>query len=255
MQVLLREDDRTQFFDMLSSGLTSVEYAEHTEHGKGKWYVRAKLERFSRACLGKRLNLESVYDEEMVLAGRPASRELEFVNATDRGLMILVLPTSWSNKDILKMARSMDAHGVGSDATVAKAFEQSIQHGSDGLQVLHLDPREDVCLAEGKECSWVKCTLSYEMGGEARVVLVTAEAEIIAVWDSRIIRDRTRLTVLPGRFSKGAMPLLGLYNVADLAREGCVRSSLKMTLVAVAKGLVEHQDRGQQAPVSTVTSG
>lgn len=214
-----------------------------------------RMDRFFQACLGRKVKLGSPYHQEVMASGRPGKRELEFVNATGRALVLLVLPTSWSNKAVLKVARGMEAQGVEADAAIARAVEQSIHHYEPMNPILlNLGPRGGEGAAEGQRCPSAECSLSGWADEEARVVLVTAEAGVIAVWDYRTVRERTRFVVLPGLFAEGTVPLLGWHDMGDLARQGCARSCLGMALVAMAKGLAGTRDGLQQSPVSTVAS-
>lgn len=288
-QILFREGSGSPW-NVLVEEKTSIERGGGKD--RGRLYVRANVDHFSQGCLGRRVHLDSPYHQETVMWGKPAKRELEFVNATSRPLIFLVLPTFWSNRAVFNTAMGLVAQGVESNLAISRAVQQSILHeaidpqflqlpakqypvkhderprqlqdhdGSGGGLDGHTDPGGSMNASE--RCPFVGCSISGWTGSDVRVALVTVDAETLAVWDYRTVRDRSRVAVLPGQFSKGMVPLLGVHRLCDL-RAGTVGigsggqcSLLHVALMAMVKGMscsrepLQQQQQHPTAPVSTV---
>lgn len=212
------------------------------------FFVRAKIDHFSQGCLAKRISLESArYEEVAWLGWRPHKKQVEFVNATDRPLIFLVLPTTWSNSTIKSVGISI-AYGVELESAISRASENSILHEATDPQLLQIPGSSTAVtgLRAGQACPFTICTLPKKTGAEARVALITADHKTVRVWDYRVVKHRTRMVVLPRQFSGGMVPLFGTYNRDELPKKVSLTS---IVLVAIAKDL---QAYGQRSPVSTV---
>lgn len=215
------------------------------------FFVRASIDHFSQGCLAKTIQPESAYHEETAIwPFRPGKRELEFVNTTDRPLVFLVMPTSWSNKATHAVAMGLAWEGLEAHVAISRAIEQSILAEATHPQILQVpcnkrkgDPRA------GQICPYATCRLAKSTGNEARVALITADSQTVAVWDYRIVRHKTRLAILPGQFSEGMIPILGEHKRDELAKGAlCL---MDVALMATVKGLRLSKTH---APVSTISS-
>ncbi|CAM9527707.1 unnamed protein product [Ectocarpus sp. 4 AP-2014] len=172
------------------------------------FFVRAKVHHFSQGCLARKLNLQNNGLNARVSFGRPSKKELEFINATDKPLMFLVLPTSFSQKAITSIVLGAEIEGVGVNVAFDRALEQAILSAATECQVVSLAPRtRGGDPAAGEECPHAFCSLSRSAGSEAMVALVTVDGSTVFVWFSCIFWDRTRYTVLPAQFSAKMNPI------------------------------------------------
>lgn len=201
--------------------------------------MRAQVDHFSQRCLAKKIQLESAIHEEPVTWpswAPPKKKQLGFVNATDRPLIFLVLPTSWSKQAILSVAMGVGFEGVEASVAISRAVEQSILTEATQPQVLQVPCTKSKGGPKvGQPFPIAMCNLPRVTGGDARVALISANNETVDVWDYRIVQQRTWVWVLPGQFSEGMLPLLGTHRRQDLALEGmCL---MNVALMATAKGL------------------
>lgn len=81
---------------------------------------------------------------------------------------------------------------------------------------------------------------------------MTGDGTLISVWDYRIVKQRTRVTVLPGRFGEGMSPQLGEHPTDGLGEQG-KNSRVRVALSAVKQHLSWSQQQ-ELAPASTITS-
>ncbi|CAN0225331.1 unnamed protein product [Scytosiphon promiscuus] len=188
---------------------TSVVYEE------GVLYIRAQFAHFSEGCLAKSTLIDNAYETERVSYGRPKQKQVEFVNATQKVLTFLVVPTSWSHSAITSFAIGVGVDGiVEANASVGRAIESHILTEAMAPQVFQIprkkrqgDPRA------GDRCTYCMCRLPESGGSEARVALVTIENGTVSVWFSVLVRERERLVVLPGQFSPDFEPSLGQHQL------------------------------------------
>ena len=210
------------------------------------FFVRASIEHFSQGCLARVLRLESPCQEE-VMTWPNRKKQIEFVNATDRTLTFLVLPTSWSISAIREVAVGIAAQGVTLDVAIKRAVEQSILAEATNPQVFQVPPlRQSEPLRAGQRCPYRTCHLANNTGSEARVVLITVDGPILTVWHSRIVPHRTRVAILPVQFSDEMTPTLGPHRYDDLATGEA--SVMNIALLAISRGLQLPVER---APVSS----
>ena len=196
--------------------------------------------------------MESAYEDLFVTwPRRPGKKELDFVNATDRALIILVLPTTWSNKAVQSVAAGVAMEHLGAHVAISNAVEQSILEEATQPQVFQVPcSRQNEPLQPGQKCPSSSCRLADSTGYEARVALITTEDNTVAVWNYRIVGHKTRVVILPGQFSEGMVPTLGRHTCDDLVQGSmCI---MNIALMALAKSL---QRNGRNAPVSTISSG
>lgn len=217
------------------------------------FFIRARIDHFSKWCLVKKIQLENAIYENPVTWpswAPPTKRQLGFVNATSRPLIFLVLPTSWTHQAILSVATGVAIEGLEVNVAVSKAAAQSILPEATHPQVLQVpctkregDPRV------GQSFPYRMCNLPKVTGSDARVALITTDSDRVQVWDYQIFQQRTWVWVLPGQFSEGMVPLLGTHVRDDLAPGAtCL---LNVALMATAKGLEPIRST---APISTISS-
>ena len=164
-------------------------------HEFGMFFMRARIYHFSQGCLAKRIQLENAIHEDTVTWpswAPPKKNQLGFVNATNKPLIFLVLPTSWSNQAILSVAMGVAFDGLEASAAISRALEQSILSEATHPQVLQVPctaRRED--LKVGQTFPFAICSLPKVARWDARVALITANSDTVEVWDYRIVQQRT----------------------------------------------------------------
>lgn len=249
MQVLWRDDSSSPWHS-LGADKTLVLFEN------GKFFVRALVDHFSQGCLAKNIQPGSPYHEEVVSGfwGSPKKGQLEFVNATSRPLIFLVMPTSVSNTALHSFDAGVSVAEGGAHISMQKAVNQSVLLEAINPQVLQVGPRSagvsDGGPRAGERCPYATCSLSKWTGREARVALITVDGNLVSVWNSRIIKQRTRVIVLPGQFVQGMLPLLGVHGTDGLV--GGVESCVKIAVSVVGKHL--GWNTLQSAPFSTIKS-
>ncbi|CAM9961212.1 unnamed protein product [Ectocarpus sp. 8 AP-2014] len=238
---VLRREQSGEPWNSLSDEETTV------VEENGVFFMRAQFKHFTEGCLAKNLLLDNAVQTEVVRLGRPRKKQLEFINATNKTLTFLVLPTTWSNKDIKSLALSVGVAEIGeAKASIEWLIEQAVLTEAVAPQVLQIPPmnRQGTPKA-GERCTSDYCDLPNSGGSEARVALVTVENETVSVWFSRNVRERTRLMVLPGQFSAGMNPQLGKHPLPQDSR--CI---VRNTFTATGGEPMSIVN----APVSTVSS-
>ena len=131
-------------------------------------------------------------------------------------------------------------------ASIERAIEQAVLTEATEPQVLQIPPMIRQGDPKGGErCTWGICDLPASGGSDARVALVTVEGATVSVWFSRIVKERTRLMVLPGQFSAGMNPQLGKHPLPQGSR--CL---VNTTFTATDGEPIIVVN----APVSTITS-
>lgn len=210
-------------------------------------YLRARINHFSEGCLAKDVLLNNAVETERTILERPKKKQLEFINATKKTLTFLVLPTTWSNTAIKSFAIGLGVEGIAeANASIDRAIEQAVLTEAMAPQVIQIPLRnKEGNPKAGERCPSDMCDLPQIGGGEARVALVTVENETVSVWFSRIVKERTRLMVLPGQFSAGMKPQLGQHTLPQGSR--CLVSN---TFTATNGNSM----RVVNAPVSTISS-
>lgn len=216
-------------------------------HKDGEFFVRARFYHFSQGCLAKNILLDNAVETEQIRIGRPKKKQLEFINASQKTLTFLVLPTTWSNQAIKSLAIGVGVEGVGNaNACIDRAIEQAVLTEAMAPQVLQIprrttqeDPRG------GDRCPSDICDLPNSGGREARVALVTVENKAVSVWFSRNVRERTRLMIMPGQFSAGMNPNLGRYQLPQGSR--CLVQNTFTVMSGEPMSIFN-------APVSTISS-
>eukprot|EP00903_Cladosiphon_okamuranus_P011499 g10830.t1 len=149
----------------------------------GKYFFRANIKHFSQGCLGKKLNLQNNIQDERVRRGRPGKREWEFVNATDKSVMFLVLPTSYSASAISSLAFGLQVVEVGVDATVERQVVKAILPAATGVQAITIPPKEKPGNPEdGQIYPYRLCMVPEFAGRDARVLLVTVDNHEVSMF-------------------------------------------------------------------------
>lgn len=242
---MLRRDKEEDAWTLVDQENISVVYDD------GMFFLRTNVNHFSQWCLGRTINLQSPYDDQVVTwPRRPGRKEMEFVNATDRTLLFLVLPTTWSNGAVNSIATGLNVENLGMHLAISKAIEQSILEEATQPQVFQLrGPNTNGPLRVGQMCPTCTCWLSESTGYEARVVLMTIDGPFVAVWNSRIVRHRTRVVILPGQFSDDMIPMLGRHKYDDLGQGS--KCPLNIALAAMAKSF---QRTDETSAVSRISS-
>lgn len=237
-QVLWRDDGNSPWY-LLSEEKTSVLFED------GKFFVRASVDHFSQGCLGKNIDTTSTYHQEVGSGfwGSPKKGELEFVNATSKRLMFIVLPTSISNNAFHTFEGGVGMAQAEAHLTIRRSVHQSVLPGAINPQVIQVPPRTITSVPQpGEKCPYATCQLSSWTGKEARVVLATVNDALVSVWDSRIVKQRTRVMVLPRLFDEGMTPAFGEHRT-DGVNNSCVSVAISATDIHV-----------EAAPLSTVTA-
>lgn len=239
-QVLQREQNGDPW-NILSDDVTSIVPED------GIFFLRAQFSHFSEGCLAKNVLLDNAVQTETTKIGRPRKRQLEFINATRKTLTFLVLPTTWSNKAIKSLAIGVGVAEIAeAKACIERAIEQAVLTEAIAPQVLQIPPMNRQGSPKGGErCTSDICDLPDSGGSAARVALVTVENETVSVWFSRIVKERTRLMVLPGQFSAGMNPQLGRHTLPQDSR--CLVSNTFTALDGEPMAV-------GNAPVSTISS-
>lgn len=228
VQVLWRAESHVEWKLLGDDKVTVV-------HEDGKFFFRASIDHFSQGCLAKNVDMNSPYYEEVESSWfrTPKKRQVEFMNATERTLVFLVLPTSSSISGIRSVKAALAAYGAGMNVEVRKAFEKRLFPAATDAQVLQLPGWS----SQDEPLPHITCSFSSRTGCEARVMLITTDDSTVHVWDSRIVKGRTRVTVLPGQFSNGMRAIHGIY-------KGDVNDFLQVILTGEPKKL----DRVRSVP-------
>lgn len=163
-----------------------------------KCAFRAHINHFCGGFLGKKLNLQCAFQTSVLWK----SRELEFLNATDRRLMFLVLPTSYSNSALTSIALSLKAQGVDASLDVKRAVEKGLLQSAFDFQIIPVPAMSTTTtLQHGQECPFSTCTLPGGTGKKARVALVTVDGTFVHVWLKKIMNRGSELVILPPMFA------------------------------------------------------
>lgn len=244
-QVLWRDDSSTPW-SLLEQGNTSI------LHENDKFFIRVSVDHFSQGCLAKGIQVDSPYHDEVVSGfwNSPKNRQLEFVNATCRPLAFLILPTSLSNTAVHSLNAGVAFLEAGAHAGGTRALHQAVFSSTTSPQVVELGRRTAQGTPQpGERCPYVTFSLPPRTGRVAGVSLITGDGMLISVWDYRIVKHRTRVTVLPGKFGDGMSPQLGEHRVEGLAQGGTSRA--RVALSAVKQHLEWQQEMG---PASTINA-
>lgn len=203
-------------------------------HETGNFFVRARINHFSEGCLATSVDMQCSYYEEVVRWrqwGRPRRREFQVLNATDRAIIILALPTGFSNKIVGTFTVGVNSSMIGMNTNIRRAVDQAMLSEGASPQMFQLAVRDGPEPPRaGDKCPYEYCSLSEWTGNEAKVALITASDSTMEVWDYRIIKGGTRIAVLPKRFSPGMRPLLGNFRRCDLP-EGLTDIEVALTAV------------------------
>lgn len=215
----------------------------------GKYFVRASIDHFSQGCIAKNIDVRSTHHVEEVSGffwRPPRRRQLEFVNATTRPLIFLVLPTSCSDRAPFLFHAGASFAEVGVDVEIREAVRQSIFSSAHCAQIMDVSPRTTHGdLQRGERCPYATCIMP-DSAGMVGVSLVTMKGTEISVWDYRVVHQRTRVTILPGRFANGMSPMIGIRHLAPG----------QTSVVGAALGMLREwlEWSEQRAPISTVSS-
>lgn len=248
-QVLWRENSNAPW-ELLGEDKTTVLFED------GKFFIRASIYHFSQGCLAKSIQLDSPYHDEVVTGfwNSPKARQLEFVNATSRPLAFLILPTSCSNTALHTFHAGLTVLEGGATIGVQRAVNQSVFSSTTSPQVVELGPRTAKGDPRaGERCPYITFSLPSRTGLLVGVSLMTAkdEGNLISVWDYRIVKHRTRVTVLPGKFGKGMYPQLGDHRTDGAMVQGGGNSRARVALSAV-KDHLGWSNQQELAPASIV---
>ena len=255
--------DHTKNFPSLNARLLTTTQVLHRERSDGPWtplgdentrvvyeegmmYMVAKFYHFSEGCLAKNVEIEDPVHREKVTFGRPKKKQITFINATQKTLTFLVLPTSCSHSFITSFAVGVGVDGIAeTNATVNRACESQILAEAMAPQVFQIAPKKrDGNPKAGERCTSFTCCLPESGGSQARVALVTVEDETVSVWFSLLVHERERFAVLPGQFYPGLQPALGQHQLSKGHR--LVDGSYTIT----SGGSISVQN----APISTISA-
>ncbi|CAM9149814.1 unnamed protein product [Ectocarpus sp. 8 AP-2014] len=168
----------------------------------GKLFYRVDVDHFSRGYLGKNLNLECPCLTDVVRIGRPYKRQLEFVNATDKRVTFLVLPTGYSQSAITSLNLGVQVQGDGGNLAIERAVESIITEAATGCQAFTVPAKTTPGKPTiGQPCPYHTCYLPKRVDPEARVVMTTINNGKLFKWFTQIFPQRTRVVVLPRMFS------------------------------------------------------
>lgn len=235
-QILWCDEEGTPWYP-LGDDKTEVGYDENG------FFLRGKIGHFSRGCLAKSVDLQCAGHIDVVSFGRPKPKEIEFLNATDRSVVFLVLPTSWTNSAIGSIDMGLKGgEYVGFNAAVSRAVQQAILKMGLAPAILELPPRESQDLEGGQKCPFMPFYFPTWTGDSVRVALITVEGDRLKVWFSMELKERTRYAVLPRQFSS-CSPLLGDHP------HGAGETILQSALTALVKNDLPAMDN---EPVSTI---
>lgn len=92
------------------------------------------MDHFSRGYLGKKLNLQCNCLAEPVWIRSPYKRHFEFVNATDKRVTFLVLPTGYSQSAITSLNLGVQVQGDGRNMAMERAVESIITEAATDCQ-------------------------------------------------------------------------------------------------------------------------
>ena len=110
---------------------------------EGVFFIRASIDHFSQGCLAKKINPHSsIHVETVTWPKRPGRKEIEFVNATTRALMFLVLPTSWSQKAIQSVEMGVEVEGFSVNLAISRVVSQGILEEATDPQLFQIPALE-----------------------------------------------------------------------------------------------------------------
>ena len=204
----------------------------------GASFYCARINHFSQGALGRKLNRQCAFQTKKLRM----SSELEFLNATGRRLMFLVLPTSYSDGAVTSIALSLKAQGITGSLDVQRAVERGILKSAFDFQLVPVPAMSaaTTSLEEGQECPFSTCTLPSAAGKEAKVALVTVDSAYVYVWFNKIMKKGTELVVLP--------PMFGDYPEGYATRRE-IAEGLNFDVVGAAGMATEN------SAVSTISAG
>lgn len=217
MQVLWR-NNVGEPWTLLASG---VKRDRHFE----QYFVHANIDHFSQGCLGKKLDLQNKTYTDVVKRGRrPHAMELEFVNATDKNVIFLVLPTRYSMDAVTSLAVGVQVQGHGGNVEIERQVADALMSAATDCQaiVVHAKVNKGATPKVRDRCPFEPCFLLAEGTSQARVALVTAEEGEVLVWVNQLYVEKTQLVILPRMFddpcpvAKRKLPA-GLFDVAKAA--------------------------------------
>ncbi|CAM9662392.1 unnamed protein product, partial [Sphacelaria rigidula] len=144
----------------------------------GKCFVRASIDHFSHCCIAKNIDMRYTQHVEEVSGFHwkpPRTRQLEFVNATSRRLIFLVLPTSCSNRALFSFRAGASLAEIGVNAELRNAVRRSIFSSANRARIIDVGPRTTkVDLQRGERCPYATCIMP-DAAGMAGVSLITVE--------------------------------------------------------------------------------
>lgn len=235
LQVLWQEDS-DKSWKLIDQEKTDI------VHENGKFFVRARIHHFSKGYLGTSVDMQNSYHQEdmrWLRWGKPGRREIEVLNATDKAIIILALPTGVSNRIASEFIGSLEGSGVTVSLEMRRVVEQAILSSAVSPQMFQLPIRNTTeTTRAGTKCTFDYCSLSKWTTNEATVALVTSDDDKVEVWDYKIIQGGTRHAVLPGRFSQGMRPLLGTFRRCELSE---TPSELELALEALRRSVQRRQ--------------
>lgn len=138
-------------------------------HDCGMLSIRPKMSHFSQGCLAKKIRLENAIHEDTAVAwpslAPPRKNQLGFVNATEKPLIFLVLPTCRSNPAILSVATGLAFDGLEASAAISRAVWQSILTEATHPQVLQVPcTKKKGNPTVGQVSPFATCTLAKVTG-------------------------------------------------------------------------------------------
>lgn len=199
---------------------------------RGGFLLRGSIYHFSQGCLGRRINMNSpAYTDNLPSILPRRRKEVEFINATDKCVGFVVLPTSWSLSKISEIALKVSAACVGElEAAVTRKIDEGITELALSPQVFSLPAHTASGQPVERELyPYRSCFFSESIDGQTvRVALFTRETErrqsspfwpfssesethTVTIWTFWDVPIGTRYAVLPPQFYPGVIPVMAAY--------------------------------------------
>lgn len=134
------------------------------------------------------------------------------MNATDKQVVFLVLPTSYSDSSISSLVLGVEVPGGGANVAVERDVVKEVLKAATNCQAFTVPPKKTTGAdpTGGQRCPFKTCFLPRKGGSEARIALVTVDSQVVSVWLTQILPQRTRLVVLPRMFEGSPIGSRGL---------------------------------------------
>lgn len=211
VQVLTKQSERDVWKLLQDDEITILEE-------DGTFFLRASINHFSKVSLGKDVGTSGIDLQNVKGLSQPWSKEIQFVNATNKTLYFLVIPTITSVSYPTKIEAGLGTQVLNANVARDKRVEVNISPGATRPQCIPL-PRNNNVGETSPEAGVICPSLTVQLLAcsrkQARVVLMTESGSekdrTLKVWDNRIINHRTRVTITQDFFLSVTTPMLGEY--------------------------------------------